>query len=114
MALLTARGSGPSGASRARSGLTYVRTRTYVTSMRMTATELRSRLYTVLDQIAETGEPVEIVRKGKTLEIKAKETRPTTFSSARLVSHPGTVVGNPDDLVHMDWSREWKPFGGGK
>jgi len=82
--------------------------------MRMTATELRSQLYTVLDRIAETGEPVEIVRKGTTLRISAEEKRPRVFSFDRLVSHPGTIVGDPDDLVQTDWSSEWRPFGGDK
>jgi antitoxin (DNA-binding transcriptional repressor) of toxin-antitoxin stability system len=80
--------------------------------MRMTATELRSQLYRVLDRIAETGEPVEIVRKGKTLRISAEVERPRVFSSERLAPHPGTIVGDPDDLIQVDWSKEWRPFEG--
>ena len=22
-----------------------------------------------------------------------------------LVAHPGTILGDPDDIVHMDWTR---------
>lgn len=78
----------------------------------MTATELRAKLYRVLDEIAETGEPVEIVRKGHVLRISVEENRPKTFSAARLVPHPPVIVGDPEDVVHMDWSQEWKPFPG--
>jgi hypothetical protein len=80
--------------------------------MKMTATELRSQLYKLLDRVAETGEPIEIVRKGKTLKISVEEPARTTFSAARLVAHSGTIRGNPEDLIHLDWSREWTPFEG--
>ena len=23
----------------------------------------------------------------------------------QLVKHPGTIIGNPDELVHIDWSK---------
>jgi hypothetical protein len=25
-----------------------------------------------------------------------------------LTTHPGTIVGNPDDLIHHDWLSEWR------
>ena len=28
---------------------------------------------------------------------------------SRLSAHPGTIVGDPEDLVHLDWSGEWRP-----
>jgi hypothetical protein len=28
----------------------------------------------------------------------------------RLVPHPGSIVGDPEDLVHIDWSGEWHPY----
>jgi len=79
--------------------------------MRLSATELRSQLYSVLDRVEQTGESVEIVRKGVTFRISLERPEPVRFSAARLVSHPGTIVGDPDDLVQIDWSKEWKPFG---
>lgn len=80
--------------------------------MRMSATELRSQLYRVLDRVAETGETVEISRKGRTLKISLEVEPPKTFSFSQLVAHPGTIVGKPDELIHLDWSKEWMPFGG--
>jgi prevent-host-death family protein len=80
--------------------------------MRLSATELRSQLYRILDRVAETGEPVEIVRKGRTLKIVVEREPPRTFSADRLVPHPGTIVGDPEELIHLDWSEEWTPDGG--
>lgn len=73
----------------------------------MNATQLRADLYKVLDRIIETGKPVEIERKGRRLKIVPA---PKLFRWEQLVPHPGSIVGDPEDLVHMDWSREWKPF----
>ncbi len=25
-----------------------------------------------------------------------------------LIPHPDLIIGDPDSLVHMDWSEEWK------
>jgi antitoxin (DNA-binding transcriptional repressor) of toxin-antitoxin stability system len=80
--------------------------------MKMTATELRANLYRVLDAVLATGEPVEIERQGRTLRIVADAPRvPATEEElfARLTPHPDCIIGDPDDLVHMDWSDEWKP-----
>ena len=73
----------------------------------LTASALRTDIYRVLDKIVETGVPVEIERKGKILQIIPKQ--PVSRLS-RLVKHPGTIVGDPEDLVHMDWSHTWKPY----
>ena len=27
----------------------------------------------------------------------------------RLISRPDAIVGDPDDLVEMDWTHEWNP-----
>ena len=75
----------------------------------MTATELRSKLYRVLDSIIETGEPVDIVRKGRRIRISALEPPPADDILRRLEQHPDYVAGDPDDLVHMDWSDSWRP-----
>jgi len=60
----------------------------------------------LLDKVLSTGEPVEIERKGKRLLISPAEKR---RDLACLERHPEFIVGNPDDLVHIDWSSEWKP-----
>jgi len=60
----------------------------------------------LLDQVAKTGTPVEIERKGKRLLISPAEKHRNLDC---LEKHPDFIVGNPDDLVHIDWSSEWKP-----
>jgi prevent-host-death family protein len=37
--------------------------------MKVTATELRQNLYRIIDTVLETGEPVEVARKGGTVRI---------------------------------------------
>ena len=73
--------------------------------MSMTASELRQNIYRMLDEVLETGVPVEIERRGQLLRIVPEE---VPSKLARLTPHPGTIVGDPEDLVHMDWSSEWQ------
>jgi hypothetical protein len=72
----------------------------------ITASTRRSDVYRILDHVIETGEPVTIERNGRQLQIVAVE-RPSKLD--RLVTRPEFVTGDPDDLVHMDWSHEWNP-----
>jgi hypothetical protein len=74
--------------------------------MAITASKLRENVYRVLDQVLETGEPVEIERNGRRLFIVAD--RPPS-RLGRLVRRPDAVVGDSEDLVHLDWSGEWSP-----
>ena len=72
----------------------------------MKASELRADIYRVLDRVLETGIPVEIERNGRILRIVAE---PVVSRLDRLVPHPDAWVGDPDVVVHLDWSSEWKP-----
>jgi prevent-host-death family protein len=69
-----------------------------------TASELRANIYRMLDEVLETGQPLEIVRNGKTLVIAPKEERSIWD---RLPRREGAIVGDPDKLIHIDWSSEW-------
>jgi antitoxin (DNA-binding transcriptional repressor) of toxin-antitoxin stability system len=73
--------------------------------MKVTASELRANIYRLLDRVARTGEPLEIEREGQLLRIVAVN-GPRKLD--RLVRRDA-VVGDPNDLVHMDWSDEWRP-----
>lgn len=75
--------------------------------MSLKATELRRNVYRVLDEILETGRPVEIERKGRRLRIDLVEPRGGKLS--RLERRPEVIVGDPDDLVEIDWSSQWNP-----
>lgn len=86
---------------------TYACVRTYrwyIELMRVTATHLRANIYAILDQILTTGESVDIERNGRLLRIE-----PVRASSGldRLATNPSLIVGDPDDLVELDWSHEW-------
>jgi len=71
--------------------------------MRVTASKLRSDIYNILDQALKTGVPVEVVRKGRVLKI-VPETKPSKLSRLKKRN---AIVGDPEDLVHMDWLKEW-------
>lgn len=78
-------------------------------AMEINATQFRENIYKLLDRVLETGEPLEIVRKGRRLRI-APAGAPKGFSLSSLEPHLDAIVGDPDDLIHMDWSPQWKPF----
>lgn len=74
--------------------------------MTLTATEFRAKLYRVLDQVLETGEPVDIERKGKILQIVPAVSAP---KMERLVRRESFLHGDPDSFIHLDWSDLWNP-----
>jgi antitoxin (DNA-binding transcriptional repressor) of toxin-antitoxin stability system len=74
-------------------------------SVSMTATRLRQNLYQILDTVLETGVPVEIERAGQLLRIVPVEV-PSKW--ARLTPHDALTV-DPQSIVEMDWSGEWRP-----
>jgi hypothetical protein len=77
--------------------------------MPVTASELRQNVYRLLDQTLETGAPLEVRRKGRTLRIVPDAGSGGKLNS--LVPHD-CIKGDPDDLVHIDWSDTWDSTGG--
>jgi prevent-host-death family protein len=73
--------------------------------MVISITKLRSNLYKLIDQVIETGIPVTINRNGVIVKITAEKPK-SKFSN--LPKHPGVINGDPEDLVHSDWSKTWK------
>jgi hypothetical protein len=59
-------------------------------------------VYRLLQRVLQSGEPMIIERKGHRLRI-VPEAPPSRL--ARLTPHPDFIRGDPDDLIHMDWSR---------
>jgi sugar-specific transcriptional regulator TrmB len=72
----------------------------------VTASELRSQIYKVLDQVLETGVPVEIMRKGRKILIAPADEDGSKLS--RLVRREDVLSGNADDIVHIAWSAQWR------
>ena len=73
--------------------------------MILTASQLRSDIYRVLDRVLKTGESVGISRHGKILKIVP----PKQSSKLERIKKPLCKInGDPEELVHMDWSHYWK------
>ena len=80
----------------------------YWLHMVLTASKLRANIYRILDHVADTGVPVEIVRGRRRLKIvPAESSAPNKI--ARLTARPKVLIGDPQRLVHLNWSKEWKP-----
>ena len=64
---------------------------------------LRSNIYQIIDQALNSGVPITIVRKGKTLKIVPEEKK-NKFSN--LKKREGLNC-DPDELVSISWESEW-------
>ena len=75
-------------------------------STAVTATELRTNLYRILDEVLDTGVAQEVVLKGQKLLIIPAETR-----RRRLEGLPRRKVTTCtfDELVDTSWAESWKP-----
>jgi hypothetical protein len=72
--------------------------------MPLNASTLRENIYRLLDSVLETGQPLEIERKGKLLRVIPV---PGSSKIGNLVKHD-CLRGDPESIVHLDWSREWR------
>jgi len=70
----------------------------------VTPSQLRQDIYRLIDKVLETGEPLEIERKGRRLRLVADE---PVDRLSRIRIQPGVIIGDPEDLVSIDWSVEW-------
>jgi antitoxin (DNA-binding transcriptional repressor) of toxin-antitoxin stability system len=77
--------------------------------MAITPSKLRQNVYRILDEVIETGRPVEVLRKGKVVRLVPAEPPPDKL--AKLTKHPGAIVGDPEDLVRLGWLDycDWDP-----
>ena len=73
--------------------------------MTVTPSTLRQNIYKLLDQVLETGQPIEILRKGKILQIISKK----PVNKIQNLKKRSIVNGNPESIVHIDWFETWKP-----
>lgn len=74
--------------------------------MSVTASQLRQDIYRLLDQVLESGEPLEIVRKGRRLRLVPDN---SISRLDRIVGNPLAIPGDPGELVSIDWSDGWSP-----
>ena len=72
--------------------------------MEITASELRTNIYKILDRVLHTGETVEIRRKnGRVMLVPSDR----GHKLKRLQRRDDYMVVDPGELVHLDWSGEW-------
>ena len=71
--------------------------------MRVTASKLRENVYRILDEVIETGLPAEIIRKGTVLKIVTEQ----PVSKFARLKRRNVFVGDVEDIIGMDWSKEW-------
>jgi len=70
---------------------------------KVTLTELSNNIDRLLDEVLETGIPLEINKNGKLLKIVPIE---KTDKLKNLTFKPDVIQGNPDDLVNISWEQE--------
>lgn len=76
--------------------------------MLLSASKLRENIYNILDEVLETGTPVMIKRRGRLLKIMPEKPSKQDKLKA-LEKHEDTLLCDPEEIVHMDWSGEWRP-----
>ena len=70
----------------------------------VSASGLRRNIHRLLDEVLESGEPLEIPRRGRVLRVVAEATASKT---AAMRGNPHALTGDPDDVVPVDWSPSW-------
>ncbi|MBW4642029.1 MAG: type II toxin-antitoxin system Phd/YefM family antitoxin [Goleter apudmare HA4340-LM2] len=70
---------------------------------KVTLTELSNNIERLLDEVLETGIPIEINKNGKLLKIVSLEKKDKLKN---LIFKTGVIQGNPDDLVNISWEQE--------
>jgi len=75
--------------------------------MNLTISSLRENIYNIIDSVLETGVPIFIRRKGKILKITV-EGKVDKLEKLKGLAKRDIIRDDPDDLIHLDWSSEWK------
>lgn len=73
----------------------------------ITATELRTRIYRVLDDVVATGRPQHVLRNGHLLRIEAELVPGTARLDLDRLPHRTALACTPDELVETQWADAW-------
>lgn len=65
----------------------------------ISATELRGNLYKFLDEVLETGKPLEIRRNGQILKIVAESVKPKANKLLNLKKRQGVISCTHEELI---------------
>jgi prevent-host-death family protein len=69
----------------------------------VTATELRTNIYQLLDEVLRSGLPIEVKKGDRKLRIVPVE-KVDKFQN--LVYRPDAIQGDPEELVTLSWEGE--------
>lgn len=69
----------------------------------ITPTELRTNIYKLLEEVLDTGVPIEINKGGRKLRIVPVD---KIDKLQNLVSRPSVITGDADDLADIHWEQE--------
>jgi prevent-host-death family protein len=69
----------------------------------VTPTELRANIYQLLDEVLNTGVPLEIKKGDKKLRIVPVE---KGDKLQNLIPRPDVIAGDPEELVEISWENE--------
>jgi hypothetical protein len=69
----------------------------------ITPTELRANIYNLLDEVLNTGIPLEIKKADRRLIIMPVE---KVDKLQNLVARPNVIQGDPEELVSISWENE--------
>lgn len=69
----------------------------------VTATELRTNIYQLLDEVLRSGLPIEVKKGDRKLRIVPVE-KVDKFQN--LVYRPDAIQGDPEELVSLSWEGE--------
>ncbi len=72
--------------------------------MVVTTSRFRQNIYKLLDGVLESGIPLVVTRKGRTLKVMPDGKR----SKLLNLKARKTLKCDPDSIIHMDWSKEWR------
>jgi len=69
----------------------------------VTPTQLRTDIYNLLDEVLQTGLPLEIKKGDKKLRVVPVD---EVDKLKNLISRPEVISGDPDELAEINWSDE--------
>lgn len=69
----------------------------------VTPTELRANIYNLLDEVLESGIPLEVRKADRRLLIMPVE---KVDKLRNLIRRPQVIKGDPDELVDISWEHE--------
>lgn len=76
----------------------------------ISVTKLRKELFKVMDQVANSGQPVFVERNGVRIKIsRDEENKLSKIERMRNYKGPSVLKVPIEEIENLDWSDTWKP-----